>query len=596
MSIKRAVRSLLCVRKLFTFFFPVLLTAVGVRVTAQSNFFPDSLKKNLADARTDRQRVETMLSLAVYYNEIDNELSERYAGQAIETAELSRDRKLMVSAYLTNGSRFMNADLSNRVDLGLENFRQAERIARENGMEDELVKSYCALSRGYRNMGDNDQALQYSNLAVVMVSGRADSVKVPAYISLGQTYVARNEKLLAFRNYLEASDIAEQSKNDALMHDADVYLSSFYAGLPEYDKAIDYAMKAIGIDRRNGGEANLLNDYNFLGGLWEKEKKYDLALEMYENSIALADKMHYDLFKVNSYANIFTMYFKANQFKRGVDYLDKHPAMMDIVNRAGFQFFVDQAYGNAYSDQDRFDSAGFYFRRAEPSIETKVGIIAKSDFYGQVGNFYRRKGDDVNAILYYQKMRGIGKATKNLGILQASDSSLDMLYARTGDYKSAHFYNSEYGLYTDSIRSLARESDLVNLQVENDNRRRERQAREEELSTEHRHNVQYMGFTIGLVVLFVALVMMGFFVISHRMIEALGFFSFIFLFEFIILLADKQIHEWTHGEPWKILLIKIGLAAILLPLHHLLEHKLIHYLKSRKKPGKEVIAGGEATA
>ena len=596
MSIKRSVRSILSARKLFPFFFLLLLAGMGLRATAQNNFFPDSVKKTLSNARTDRQRVESMMLLSMYYNQIDDEQSDRYARQAIETAELSRDRKLMVSAYLGSGSRFMNADLSNRFDRGLENFRQAERIARENGMEDELVKSYCALARGFRNKGDNDQALQYSNLAVVMVSGRADSVKVPAYLSLGQTYAARNEKLLAFRNYLEASDIAEQSKNEGLIRDADVYLSSFYMGLPEYDKAIDYQMKAIDMDRRNGGGVNLLNDYNFLGGLWEKEQKYDLALEMYENSIALADRMHYELFKVNSYANIFTMYFKANQFKKGVDYLDKHPAVMDIVNRAGIQFFVDQAYGNAYSDQGRFDSAGFYFRRAEPSIEAKVGIIGKSDFYGQVGNFYKRKGDNANAILYYLKMRGIGKATKNLGILQASDSSLDILYARTGDYKSAHLYNSEYGQYTDSIRSLARESDLVNLQVENDNRRRERLAREEELSTEHRHNVQYMGFTIGLVVLFVALVMMGFFVISHRMIEALGFFSFIFLFEFIILLADKQIHEWTQGEPWKILLIKIGLAAILLPLHHWLEHKLIHYLKSRKKPGKEVPAGGEAVA
>src|SRR3984885_16182359 len=92
-----------------------------------------------------------------------------------------------------------------------------------------------------------------------------------------------------------------------------------------------------------------------------------------------------------------------------------------------------------------------------------------------------------------------------------------------------------------------------------------------------------MGFTIGLVVLFLLLVMMGWLVVSPRTIRALGFFSFIFLFEFIILLADKQIHEWTHGEPWKVLLIKIGLAAILLPLHHWSEHKVIHFLSSRKR-------------
>jgi len=53
------------------------------------------------------------------------------------------------------------------------------------------------------------------------------------------------------------------------------------------------------------------------------------------------------------------------------------------------------------------------------------------------------------------------------------------------------------------------------------------------------------------------------------------------LFEFIILLADNRIHEWTHGEPWKVMSFKIILVAMLFPLHHWLEHKVIHYLLTR---------------
>ena len=557
----------------------------GARATAQSNVWTDSLKKNLSNAQNDLERVQAMLSLSMYFNTVDDEQSERYARQAIETAELSRNRKLMVAAYRSNGNRFMNAGLSNQLDRALENFRQEERIARENGLEDELVKSYCDLARAFNAKGDNVQALQFSNLAVATASGRdADTVKVQAYLSLGDTYAARNEKLLAFRNYLQGSDIAELSKNGSLIHNAYLRLGSFYASLPdEDDKAIDYVMKAIDINRKSGTDVSLLGDYNYLGDLFAKQEKYDVALKMYERSIALADTMHFELFKINSYVNIFTMYFKAHQFRKGVDYLERHPAVMEVVHSAGIQFFVDKAYGSAYSDQNRWDSAAFYFRRAEPLIEKKVGALARSDFYVEVGNFYKRKGDNADAIVYYQKARVIGDDTKSLAILQNCDANLDTLYARAGDYKTARIYNAEYGRYSDSIRSLARVTDLDKLEVENDNRRRERLARDEELNTEHRHNVQYMGFTIGLVVLFLSLVMLGWFVVSPRTIRALGFFSFIFLFEFIILLADKQIHEWTHGEPWKILAIKIALAAILLPLHHWLEHKVIHYLTSHKK-------------
>jgi hypothetical protein len=92
-----------------------------------------------------------------------------------------------------------------------------------------------------------------------------------------------------------------------------------------------------------------------------------------------------------------------------------------------------------------------------------------------------------------------------------------------------------------------------------------------------------MGFTIGLVSLFIVLVMLGRLSVSLSLIRALGFLSFIFLFEFIILLADKPIQALTGDEPWKILLIKIGLGACLVPLHHWLEHKVIHHLSSRRR-------------
>lgn len=76
--------------------------------------------------------------------------------------------------------------------------------------------------------------------------------------------------------------------------------------------------------------------------------------------------------------------------------------------------------------------------------------------------------------------------------------------------------------------------------------------------------------------------MLGIFSVSHATIRILGFFAFIFLFGFIMLIADNQIHHWTHGEPWKVLAIKIGLISLLLPLHHWLEEKVIHYLTTKK--------------
>jgi hypothetical protein len=73
-----------------------------------------------------------------------------------------------------------------------------------------------------------------------------------------------------------------------------------------------------------------------------------------------------------------------------------------------------------------------------------------------------------------------------------------------------------------------------------------------------KHNLQYMGISAA----------MGRLKVKPMLIRGLGFLSFILLFEFIILLIDKPIHEITHGEPLPVLMIKIVIIAVLLPLHH----------------------------
>jgi hypothetical protein len=139
-------------------------------------------------------------------------------------------------------------------------------------------------------------------------------------------------------------------------------------------------------------------------------------------------------------------------------------------------------------------------------------------------------------------------------------------------------YYARYNLYNDSLRKLSEQKDLLGLEIDNENKRKIKQEELALLEKQRRNNIQYMGITAAIAGLFILLVLSGAFKISIPVIKALGFFAFIFLFEFIILLADNLIHEWTHGEPWKVMGFKIILIAVLFPLHHWMEHKVIHYL------------------
>ena len=107
-------------------------------------------------------------------------------------------------------------------------------------------------------------------------------------------------------------------------------------------------------------------------------------------------------------------------------------------------------------------------------------------------------------------------------------------------------------------------------------------ADEEIKATARKHNIQYTAIMIGGMILLISLLVLGFFNTPRWVIRLLGFVSFIFLFEFIILILDSKLHDWFHGAPLPILAIKVLIACMLVPLHHFIERKVIHFLQSKK--------------
>ena len=123
----------------------------------------------------------------------------------------------------------------------------------------------------------------------------------------------------------------------------------------------------------------------------------------------------------------------------------------------------------------------------------------------------------------------------------------------------------------------------MQIEVADEQQRQERIDREKIEKKRKRDNIQYMLIVLGIAGLFIVMVMMGMFKVSATTIKLIGFFTFLMFFEFIFLIFKKNIYGFTQGEPWKDLMFMIGLAAILLPLHHWMEHRVIHYLTSHNR-------------
>ena len=91
---------------------------------------------------------------------------------------------------------------------------------------------------------------------------------------------------------------------------------------------------------------------------------------------------------------------------------------------------------------------------------------------------------------------------------------------------------------------------------------------------ERRHLLQYSGILIFIVAFFITLLFSGKLNIPIRLAEGGIFFTFLLIFEFILVLSDPYIENWTGGEPAFKLLINASLAAMIFPLHSLAEENM----------------------
>jgi tetratricopeptide (TPR) repeat protein len=567
-------------KKLFLLLACIVPYCVGY---AQSSKLIDSLEGRLSKATNVADRIMWMGDLSKLYMGLNNEKSEAYGAQIIEIADSSRDRELMVKSYLYNAERCLSfTSLKQYITRGIEYSTKALEIARNNNLDEYEAWAYTYLARGARNNGEVDKALNYNNLAISIASGtKNDSLRISTYNALANTYMQKDEKLLAFRNYLLALNIAEESRKYEYLQSCYSRLSYFYNVLEEFEKAKDYEFKREQLQRANGKPYDLLETYGSIGNLYARARQFDQAKKYYEKSIALADSLQFNIYKLNGYIQIVNMYLNSKEYSKGLNYFNAHPEVKEHLIRSGLSYVLDHAYGAMYMLTNSLDSAGFYFARSESGFESKANLGTRFWFYANYATYFKLQKNYDKSIEYWLKAKKIGDQLSSLEIQQQANTNLDSLYQLKGDFKNALFYNSQYTSLKDSLQKLSREKDLLTLEVDNENKRKEREALRLQEEINRRHNIQYMGIVIAIATIFILLVMAGVFSVSKSTIHVLGFFAFILLFEFITLLADNQIHRWTHGEPWKVLAIKIVLIAMLLPLHHWLEKKVIHYLTSQ---------------
>jgi tetratricopeptide (TPR) repeat protein len=170
--------------------------------------------------------------------------------------------------------------------------------------------------------------------------------------------------------------------------------------------------------------------------------------------------------------------------------------------------------------------------------------------------------------------RGDGRASRELDAARF----LTDYYSSTKKIDSAFTYINYVQQLNDTVNS---KSKIREMQVISSSEQFRQRDLEQQKIVEKKKRFQQLQF------LLIGIFIPGFFFLTFllnrvkihmKLVRLLGVLSLLFLFEYLTLLLHPAIASFTHHIPVYEILIFVVIAAILIPLHHKVEHWLIHRL------------------
>ncbi len=559
-------------------FLTVLLAAFVLSSASQDTTRLQAYESTISKTKNDEQKIAAIIHLAQYYAVFKLEsTADSLTQKALTIAETSSDKDLIFKILFESEVNFLNFWSSEAtIERSIQFVKKGLALAQDQGRTEYMAVGNIKLAGLYRMRNRYDEAMEqvtetFANLDKL----EADSLKCILYIEVGDIYKAKGEAVPSYKNYNNAFDLAYKNKNVYLKSDIYHRYADLYRMFGDDETAKKYLLTSLKLNTDGANKQGLYHDYIDLARITDNEdyikKAGSLAAAINSDRYKLAVKRLY-------YYLLMTKGKNANQtFK----YLFSNKDLLSYFKNMGPVNYHWQ-FGNIYMYASQNKEALYYFSLAENELKQDNDFNMKLLISTAMADAFLQNKDSSKAIIYYQKSFELCRQLNQFNDLPGICQQLGILNAAAKNYAAAYYFAAQADTANRIVQANAAKDKVALLQIDRENSSRETDAEEAVLKVTRRRNLQVMLITIALTCIFGFMLFLGLFAVSKTTIRVTGYFAFISLFEFIIVLIDYPLHNFTHGEPLKIWCIKIAVIALLVPIQNFLEHKLIAFLESRK--------------
>ena len=503
-------------------------------------------------------------------------------------AKIKRDRIRQLK-YLT--TYFLIPDLAFFSKLTTEYTALADELLFEDFSIQEIWNLTYSLFNYYYYKKDEKLSLSFaSKLQDLAVKNSEEGTTALAYLAAGKANELNQRYKLAIRNLFNALTHANRSSRKDILIMVNSTISDFYSGHKMIDNALEY--KSVELALREPKTF-----YDSLEYFHSELFYHDLISTLYPEQLFDTSRIFYivDFAKMKgagrllNYTTAFlrTNLVKSNRIKelssyyngRGIDELE------ELKDKNASIFYSIQAFKSEY--EKNIANADDYFRRAIDVLDEDKAHPARVSIVNlNYGEFLERIGLTEQSKKYYYKALEYAEISNDTDFKLLTYKRLSDYLIRINDYKDALKFKEKYhSLYDKQYYSL-NSQDIFKIETETEQKILEEKLRREEELKKRLIDSQYNLIAVFCIVFFILFLILVRYNIPIWFIRVLGFISIILIFEYIIIQMDYFIKDGLKDSPWLLFGIKVVIISIMLPLHHLVERKLVRFLIHKRESGE----------
>ncbi|MFM6925787.1 MAG: tetratricopeptide repeat protein [Ferruginibacter sp.] len=413
--------------------------------------------------------------------------------------------------------------------------------------------------------------------------------------------------------------IAETTQNDSLRLQAFTSLHLYYIGI-ELDSTFSYSSRmlqlcdkldipryrALGILNssyvfyRNGDYSTVQEHIVKASAIAEQTKDAEILarIENYRNLIEsdplkkivhLRKAIQYkralmiaDPLSTILLGNLSGAFLTANQTDSAFFYAQKMYEQ-SIKSNDTLSSYVTAVMGNVYLKMNQPDLAFAFYKRGIKAATATQKIDDLTRAFLPMANYFDKINQPDSALYYWKKPFEYGPREAFNAKFNAS-RKIYAYYLLRGNNDSAVKYMNIYIAANDSVNSTNKVAQLQAAKFEEELRQQELEhAREAEMESRN-HNIQLAVTAIAILIFLILFLLLSrSILVSHQVVAFLNVLVLLIVFEFVNLLIHPWLEKVTHHSPALMLTGLVAIGALLVPLHHKLEHWTTQRLVEKNK-------------